>query len=175
VADLPEVLGVVRRLGVRDLSNPSPREVKLVLDAYLKDKSLNTEAFNAYAKSLSAPLKAMVEGFAQFSADSRDVSKKTIDVIQQAMDILKGELSRPDISDDDRRQVLDHALRLVAEARDESDRERRFRSRLAQYVVGGTVVVVGTGVMIVTAGKYPGLMEKGLKLAGKAAGKTLSS
>lgn len=80
MAQLSEILAIMPRLGVRDPKNPSAKDIKVVLDAYLKDKSLDTEAFNTYVKSLSVPLKAMFEGFAQFSADSREVSRSTIDL-----------------------------------------------------------------------------------------------
>jgi len=180
VARLSEVLktmsarAVVARLGVGDPKNPSSRDFKVILDAYLKDKSLDTDAFNTYVKSLSAPLKAMCEGFAQFSADSKEVSKRTIDVIERAMDILQGELRRENISDDERREALDHVLRMVAEARDESEKERTFRSRLAYGVLAGVVIVSGVAVFVITVGKYPGLMEKGLEMAGKAAAKAVA-
>jgi hypothetical protein len=162
---------VVARLGVGDPKNPSARDFKLIFDAYLKDKSLDTDAFNTYVKSLSAPLKAMCEGFAQFSADQQEVAKKSIDVIQQAMEILQGELKRANISDDERRELLDRVLRLVAEARDEAERERTFRARLAYGVLGGLALVTGVAVAVLTAGRYPQLMEKGLEMAGKAAAK----
>lgn len=164
---------VVARLGVGDPKNPSANDFKVIFDAYLKDKSLDTDAFNTYVKSLSAPLKAMCEGFAQFSSDSKEVSKRTIDVIERAMDILQGELKRENISDDQRREALDQVLRLVAEARDESEKERTFRGRLVYGIVGGLIIVSGVAVLVITGGKYPGVMEKGLKMAAKAAAKAV--
>ena len=65
MAQLSEILAIMSRLGVRDPNNPSAKDFKVGLDAYLKDKSLDTEAFNTYVKSLPTPLKVMCEGFAQ--------------------------------------------------------------------------------------------------------------
>lgn len=163
----------VKKLGVRDPKNPSAKDFKLILDAYLKDKSLNTEVFTTYVESLSAPLVAMFGGFAQFSTDSKDVSKRTIDVIERAMDVLQGELNRENISAEERQAVLDQVLRLVAEVRNESDNERTFRSSLARGVIGTVVIIIGVAVLVVTAGKYPGLMEKGLEIAGKSFAKSV--
>jgi hypothetical protein len=173
MAQLSEVLAVMPRLGVRDPMNPSAKDFKLVLDAYLKDKSLDTEAFNTYVRSLPASLKVMCEGFAQFSADSREVSKRVLDVIQQAMDVLQQDLRRENISADERREDLEYALRLVAEARDESEKDRTFRARLT-YVTGGTVLVVsGVAVFAMTRGRNTEVITRGVEVIGKAVAKAV--
>ena len=171
MASLSEIRANVARLGVRDPENPSPEETKLILDAYLKNKSMDTEAFNTYVKSLSAPLKAMFEGFAQFSAHSKDVSKRTIDIIEQAMSILQGELKRNDVSDDDRRAILDHVLRLVNQAREESDKHRSLLYRLAVGMIAVFLFVGGIFLVVFTFGKHPELIEKSFELAALAIGK----
>jgi hypothetical protein len=173
MAQLSEILAIMPRLGVRDPKNPSAKDFKVVLDAYLKDKSLDTEAFNTYVKSLPAPLKVMCEGFAQFSADSREVSKRVLDVIERAMDVLQEDLRRENISADERREGLEHVLRLVAEARDESEKERTFRARLA-YVTGGTVLVgAGVAVFVWSRGKNTEIMTRGVEVIGKAIAKAV--
>lgn len=178
MASLSEIRAKVARLGVIDPENPTPTEVKLILDAYLKEKSLDTDAFNTYVKSQSVSLKAMFEGFAQFSKDQGDVSKKTIDVIQRAMDILEGELKRENISDEGRLNLSDRIWRLVEDARDESDKERAFRSQLGRWAVGifGIIVtIVGFVWVVVTLGRHPAVLEKGIELATIAFGKKLLS
>ncbi|MHB1323468.1 MAG: hypothetical protein ACYCXZ_03865 [Coriobacteriia bacterium] len=167
--NLSAVASAVKRLGVSDPNNPSAADFKVIWDAYLKNKSLDTEIFSTYVKSLSVPLKAMFDGFAQFSKDSSEVSKKTIHVIERAMDALEAELNRADISQDERQTALEHVLHLVAEARDESGRERAFRYRLAYGMLGTVVIVGGLALWIITGGRYQRLMEKGLTLVAKAA------
>lgn len=174
MANLSEVFAAVARLGVGDPKNPTGRDFKVILDAYLKDKTLDTEALTAYVKSTSAPLKAMFEGFAQFSLDSKEVSKSTLDVIRSAMDILNGELHREGISDDERREIREHVLRLVIEAKDESQQDRTFRSRLGYAAIGGAVIVGGVAVFMFTRGNNTKVLEKGLELAGKAAVNSLA-
>lgn len=164
----PAVSAAVKRLGVPDPKNPSAKDFKLLLDAYLKDKSLDADVFNTYVKSLSVPLKAMFDGFAQFSADSKEVSKRSMDMIERAMDVLQAELKREGISDDERRHALDQVLRLVAEARDESARERSFRGRLAIGAVGTVVIVGGVAVFLATGGRNPAVLMKGVEMAGRA-------
>jgi len=173
MAQLSEILAIMPRLGVRDPKNPSAKDIKVVLDAYLKDKSLDTEAFNTYVKSLSVPLKAMFEGFAQFSADSREVSRSTIDLIKQAMGILQQELRRENISDDERREILDCVLRLVAEARDESEKDRTFGTRLTYAATGSLVFVGGLAVFAWTRGKNTDVITRGVEIIGKAAAKAV--
>lgn len=167
------IAAAVKRLGVRDPKNPSAKDFKLLFDAYLKDKTLDTGVFNTYVKSLTVPLKAMFDGFAQFSADSRDVSKRTMDIIERAMDVLEAELKRENISDGERQAALDNVLRMVAEARDESERERFFRGRLAMGAIGTVVIVGGIGLYVVTRGRKPELLQKGIEMAGRAAVKAV--
>jgi len=132
------------------------------------------DAFNTYVKSLSVPLKAMFEGFEQFSRDQGDVSKRAVGIIEQAMDILKQELKRKNLSDDARAKVLDYVLHLTSEARIESEKERSFRTRLAQWgaaILAVFVLIGGTVLLVMTLGRYPQVMEKGLELAAIALGK----
>jgi hypothetical protein len=173
MAGLSDVFTAMGRLGVRDPKNPTGADFKMVLDAYLKDKTLDTDVFTAYVKSMSVPLKTMFEGFAQFSADSKDMSKDTNAVIKQAMQILQGELNRSDITPKERREVLGHVLRLVTEARDESAKHRDFLGRLALGMGAAAVVVAGVGVLVISRGKNADVIKKGLEMAGKAGVKAL--
>lgn len=165
------VAAAVKKLGVRDPQNPSAGDFKVVLDAYLKDKSLNTQIFTTYVKSLSAPLKAMFDGFTQFSADTGEVSKRALGVIERAMGIIQEELNREGISENERREALERVLHLVAEARDESKQDRAFKSRLAHGMLATVAIFAGVLIMVVTLGKYPHLATKGFELAAKAFGK----
>ena len=173
MAGLSDAFAAVRKLGVHDPLKPSGKDFKVVLDAYLKDKTLDTEVFMTYAKSMTVPLKAMFEGFAQFSEDTKDLSKQTDEVIKQAMEILQQELKRENITPDERREVLGHVLQLVAEARDESAEHRAFLERLAFGMGAAVFLVAGVGVLVISRGKNPDVMNKGLEMAGKAGAKAL--
>lgn len=169
MASLSAILAAVGRLGVGDPKHPSGKDFKVVLDAYLKDKTLNTEVFSTYVNSVSVPLAAMFEGFKQFSADSSGVSKRTVDVIQQAMQVLEVDLKRHDISESERREIRNQVLSLVVEAREEAREHRSFLMGLTYVGVGAVVVVGGVAVYVISGGKNSTLIQKGVGIAGKAA------
>lgn len=71
--------------------------------------------------------------------------------------------------------MLGHALRPVADAGDESEKERSSRSRLTYGISPPLVVVSGVAVLVVIAGRYPQLMAKGRELAAKVGAKAIQS
>jgi hypothetical protein len=89
------------------------------------------------------------------------------------MGILQQELRRENISDDERREILDCVLRLVAEARDESEKDRTFRTRLTYAATGSLVFVGGFAVFAWTRGKNTDVITRGVEIIGKAAAKAV--
>ena len=82
------IIEKIKNLGVNKPTNPSPKEIKLILDAYLKSKSLDTEVFNNYFNIINPTLKTLFTGLIKFSEDQSKISIKALDIVNQAIEIL---------------------------------------------------------------------------------------
>lgn len=163
--ELDDVFQIIANLGVSDPSNPSVEDLKTVLDAYLKSKTLDMAAFSTYIRSLSAPLVAMLEALKQFSADSKQVSKDVLTIINEAIKIVGKELERGNLTIEDRNNLLDQIMQYVKHAREESKRERKHHIQLFGIFAGVFLVCLGIIVLFFTKNKE--VLNKGLALIGK--------
>ena len=164
----------IRNLGVSDPKNPSAKEMKVILDAFLKNKSLGVKAFGIYSDLIDMSLKNLFDGLKAFSTDDRSVTESTMKLIDRAIAVLEKELDR-DISESARTKIHDRIFALIAEARDESQQSRNFR-QLAMGIVAGLVFLgIGGVVLIATKGKNKEVLEKGMNLVRGIAGKASES
>jgi hypothetical protein len=148
MADDVEVMRKLRDLGASDPRNLSAADVKVLLDAYLKNKSLNTDAFKALVAGIHPSLRAVFEGLKAFSNDQAQVAKGVLEIIRDAIRILEKELSRAHLLPEERDQLLKNVYELVQKAREEGDKNRNFLLKLAG--IGGGVL----SAMLVLAAAY---------------------
>jgi hypothetical protein len=141
-----DVIAALKGLGISDPRNLSAADMKLLLDAFLKKKSLDNDAFKAITASITPTLGVLFEGLKAFSKDQADVAKGTIATIQQAISILERELAREKLTPEERTLLLNKVYDLVLEARKEAAENRNFLLKLA--AIGGSVALSTIGVAL---------------------------
>lgn len=165
--DEASVLERIRSLGVSDPLRPSAREIKLVLDAFIKKREIDKETFSAYLGHLDHTLTVLFDGLKQFSRDSASVSQSVLEVIKQAMEILGKELERSP-EKEERAEIRQHIANLIVEARQEADAHRRFGEKALAVAAGVTVIAVGVVIIVVSRGRNKEVLAQGLKTLGGA-------
>jgi hypothetical protein len=145
VADDDEISRALKRLGISDLQKLTASDLKVLLDAYLKSKALDTATFKLIVGRIDPLLRVVLDGLTAFSRDQTQVSSGTLSIIQQAIKVLEQELARDYITAEERMHVRGLVFDLVIEARKESTEHRNFLLKLAS--VGGTLALGALGVL----------------------------
>jgi len=162
-----ELLEKLKSLGVKNFKNPSPQDIKIILDALIRNKELDISAFINYMNFVTPQVKVLFEGLQTFAQSQEKISKSVLDIIKAAIDILGRELEK-ELSIEERKEIRDKITELIKDAKEESDKQRKFYEKLA-YVGGGVVVVaIGAGLFILTKGKSKEVLIKGVQMVGKA-------
>lgn len=162
-----DLLGKIEKLGVNDPVNLTEKEMKIVLDAYLKDKKLDQETFQKYMNTVPQNLKTIISGLEQFSKDNKDVSSKCMEIINKTINIYGDELKRDDLSSQERSDIRDQILKCMYEARTESQESRTFGKSLAATVGGVAVISFGILVFMLTKGRNQQVIKEGLQIITK--------
>ena len=155
-------------LGVSDLKNPSEKDLKLVFDAYLKDKKIDEDTFRTYMNSVTTSNKAISDALQVFAESHKDIQTKTLNIIEKAIDIMSEELKRGDLNVDERREIRNQVFDLIKQAREESADSRNFLTKFG-YIAGSVCIIgMGVGLYIVTKGKNKEVIANGVKMFTKA-------
>ncbi len=162
-----EIIEKLKDIGVKNVNNPSPEEIKIILIALLKNKKLDLEVFKSYMSFISPQVKVLFEGLTAFTQSQEKISKGVLDNINLAIQILGRELEK-DLNIDERKAIREEISSYIEKASIESDKQRAFHTKLA-YIGGGVAVIaIGAGVWILTKGKNPKVLMKGVEIIGKA-------
>jgi hypothetical protein len=158
----------LKDLGIFDLEQLSAADMKKLLDAYLKNKSLDHDAFQAIVAHFTPALPIVFDGLKAFANDQAPLAKHTLEIIQLAIGILEQELARDGVSPDERAQMRNRVFDLVMEARKETKENRDFLLKLATIGGGIAVLLVGVAVYALTGGKNDGVIKAGGEMLKKA-------
>lgn len=144
-------LDKIKSLGVKDPQNPSDEDWQIILNAYIKEKTLDVDAFNTYMKFTSESLKSIVEALKSFTETERDVSVKVLDIISKATSIFEKELAR-EISDEERSKIRQQIIDLVNMAREESKGQREANQGYGKMLLCFATAVFGIAAAILLGG-----------------------
>jgi hypothetical protein len=160
------ILDKIRSLGVLDPPKPNSQDIKIILDAYLKNKELDVFIFKSYLDIVNPTLKILFEGLTSFSQDQKVLSSKALDIIHKAIDILGSQLEK-DLPSEERSQIRNQIVDLVSEARKETESSRKFMMNLAAIGGGFAIIAFGILVIIITKGKNTEAIKKGIEIMSK--------
>ncbi len=156
----------LNRLGVKSVEQPSAQDIKLILDAFLRSKELDVEAFNTYVNSISPTLKVVFEGLQQFAESSENITDKTLGIIQNAISILAAELSK-DLAQQTRDEIRAQIISLVNDARKESEGHRDLLQKFAYAGAAAALLGFGAAILVITRGKNTAAIAKGAEMAAR--------
>jgi len=166
--DDPLIRKILSKLGVKDPEKATGQDYKILLDAYLRDKSLNYQMFCSCMDSLSSSYSSLVDGLKLFSSDSRIVTQSVLDIIKKIIDILERELMRTDISKEERMDLRAEIYRYMLVAREEADKQRELSKNLAWSILGIFLIIAGIVVYIISGGKNKEVIVQGIKTIKRA-------
>jgi hypothetical protein len=163
-----EILKQIEELGVSNLIKPSSKDLEIVLKAYLESKKLDTETFTGYMKYTSPSIHSMYSALKSISKDQKEVTQGTHAIIAKSIDILGNELAR-DLKPKERDQIRENIIKLVSEARKESQEHRNNILKTAGIVTGGALIITaGVVIFLVSRGRNRQVISEGIKIITKA-------
>lgn len=129
-------------LGVKPKTSPKAGDLVRVFNAYAVDGTLTVADYTKYVSAVTPLAKETISALRTFAQESADLSKKTLAILDRALQIYGDQAARKDLSPDERRQINEHIFRTVQEARQESRELREFFTKLATGVLGVVVFVL---------------------------------
>jgi hypothetical protein len=162
-----DIIEKLKKIGVKNFDNPSPDDIVKIMNAILKSKEIDASVFKSYVDNLAPQNKILFEGLQTFAISQKEISKSVMDIINNAINILGAQLDKAQTVEE-RKEIRDDISKKVEEARIESDKQRKFYTRLA--LIGGGVALAGLGVaaFLVTRGKNTEMLTKGIQMVSKA-------
>ena len=159
---------IIKKIGVKNPKKPTAKEIKLILDAYLRTKELDTEIFNNYLKMVNPALNIIFDGLKQFSEDQSKTSEKTLNIIKTAMHILGEELQKENLKPKEKSDLRNKLIELVNDAREESKENKAFLIKCGLIGLGAVTIIAGGVLFVVTKGKSKTVIVKGVQTIGRA-------
>jgi len=161
-----KVKNQLQELGITFPLKGNKKELLVILQAYIVDRKINLEILKNYFTNVGPSTKTLIESLKQFSVEQTKISTKTLDLINNAVEICKIQLQK-DLSKEERESLNNQVFEYIKEARKESNEHRKFLLQLAA-IGGATLLIIGgITVLILTRGKNPQLVQKGAEIIGK--------
>ncbi len=134
------------KLGVPKPWDSGPGAIQAVLDAYLRSKSLDRETVLKFLQLANPPAPALYAALQAVVAEQSGLSRRVVEVIETGITTLKETLG-PDASAADRAGVRAQVVKLIEMAREESERDRRFKAGVVRTIT----CVAAPGALIVAS------------------------
>ncbi len=141
------VLKQISDLEVVDPKNPTVEELRTILDAYIRKKTIDVKSFEIYKDLLDSSLKTIFDGFVAFAKYETQITASTLSIIEKAIDALRIELAK-NLPAEESREIRNQIFALVEQAREESKESRRYKQGNVQILAA----LVATVFMVVVAG-----------------------
>lgn len=150
----------LRNLGITNIENLDSDDIEKLLYAGFINNEVNKNIVKKYLEVI--PLETFYNSLKTFAATNKDLSKQTLTIINNAIEILGKDLER-ELSKEERERTQAHIIQLINTAVDQRREDRKFGDNLARYGLAAMVIAAGVVVFAITGGRNKEVLEKGIK------------
>jgi len=138
-----DILEKIKALGVSNPENPTPEEMKIIIEAALETRRIDADCLRNYLDNVVPTFKVIFDAIKSISSDSTLVTRDVLKSIEKFQAILGKQLERDDIATEERKYIYDQLLNCIKEARDEANSERDLKEKTLIIVSGlGLIIAV---------------------------------
>lgn len=146
-----DFLAELTTLGVKNPDSPSTEELTLILKAMLENKKINSETIISYLGNANIALESYYTSLKDLSTDSRIIGEKTLDLIQEGVQILGVNLQNKNLRAKERSEIRIQINDLMAKAVEVH--HRQAKSRDVMVTTGGGVLVAFLAILATLFGR----------------------
>jgi hypothetical protein len=153
---------VMRELGVQNPNNPSEKDLKLIIDNYLKAQKIDQDIFTEYMKNVSPSVKELVGAVKSITKENKELSEKAINSLDRVIKMLEKEYESAK-TEDQKDKIWKRIETLLQAVREEVRENRNFALKVFGIGAGAVVVLGGVGLFLATRGRNTEVIKQGVK------------